>query len=131
MSTSKAFRAIGHPHSSEHTKLNVTDVGNYRTTLDYLQTGQLPPKTTGGEMYSDRNRFSVLRAFQAGVSCPSGSAFGGANPTISLICPACNPNNIIPVTTLIGGDNYTESTNILSGGNSTTNASLIYLGGIA
>jgi hypothetical protein len=129
MSTPKAFVGTKHVDYSDHIRASKRDVANYRVALDYLQTGDLPPKMTAGIMYSFGMKYSVLRAFQAGNSCPSGDAFGGTNSTIFLICPGCDPNNSVPTPLLlVGGDNTTEAPDVLVGGTPTSTYSLIYVG---
>lgn len=123
----KAFRSATHLDYSEHVKVNARDIANYRTAFDYLITGNLPPKMTIGEMYSDAMRFSVLRAYSGGQSCSSAHPFSTDNPTLDLICPGCLSQSKLSFITLKGGDQYATGFPILSGGNAATESTNFYV----
>jgi len=123
----KAFRSTTHVDYSEHVKVNSRDIGNYRTAFEYLITGNLPPKMRIGEMYGDAMRFSVLRAYAGGLSCPSGNPFGTDNATLDLICPGCLAQSKVSFITLNGGDHMSSGFPILSGGDATTESTNFYV----
>ena len=126
----KAFRSTQHVDYSEHVKASTRDIANYRTAFEYLSTGNLPPKMGLGEMYSDAMRFSVLRGYAGGQSCPSGNPFSTDNATIDLICPGCLSQSKVSFLTLDGGDEYATGFPTISGGDATTESTNFYVGKI-
>ena len=123
----KAFRSTKHTDYSDHVKASARDIANYRTAFEYLSTGNLPPKMDLGVMYSDAMRFSVLRAYAGGQSCLSGNPFGTDNPTIDLICPGCLAESKKSALVLDGGSASKVGTDILSGGDATTESTNFYI----